>query len=187
MMKRVLVADDTKNIRTLVAKCLEMEGYEVAEAFNGSQALDLLRSQSFSMAFLDIKMPGMSGTEVLKSIRAAGNNTPVIIITAYATVKNAVECTQLGAVAYLHKPFTADKLRNVLAELKYANTPAEAERLIQSGHPQEAALVLKKALADNPLDARIYRLLAETAEQLGRVEEAAKYQAICHSLANGHS
>lgn len=182
-MKRVLVADDTKSIRSLVARCLAIEGYEAVEAVDGREALELLLSQLFDLAFLDIKMPGMSGTEVLKSIRAAGNNTPVIIITAYATVKNAVECTLLGAVAYLHKPFTADKLRSVLAELRPIDIPAEAERLIASGQPQEAMHQLKKALADNPLDARIYRLLAHAAERLGKAEEAVKYRALYEGLA----
>jgi len=116
-MKKVLVTDDTKNIRTLLTTCLEIEGYEVQTASDGKQALDLFKGQHFDLAFLDIKMPLISGTEVLKTIRKQGIFTPVIIITAFATVKNAVECTKLGAVAYLQKPFTADKVRAVLREV----------------------------------------------------------------------
>jgi two-component system, OmpR family, response regulator len=181
-VKRVLVADDTKNIRSLVCKCLQMEGYEAQEAVDGRQALELLSSKTFDLAFLDIKMPGMSGTEVLKAVRAQGNNTPVIIITAYATVKNAVECTQMGAVAYLHKPFTVDKLRNVLAELKETDGLDVARRLIETDHAQEALSVLKKALGENPLDSTVYLLLASASERLGRMEEAVKYKRIYESL-----
>lgn len=180
-MKRVLVADDTKNIRTLICKCLQIEGYQAIEAADGRQALDMLDSGTFDLAFLDIKMPQMSGTEVLKAIRAAGIGTPVIIITAYATVKNAVECTQMGAVAYLHKPFTADKLRNVLSEFKQADGLPVAERLINLGKPQEALPILKKLLSDDPLDGAVYLVLARACERLGKNEDANKYMQI-HNL-----
>jgi two-component system, OmpR family, response regulator len=181
-VKSVLVADDTKNIRSLVGKCLQMEGYEVAEAADGPEALELLKSRSFSLAFLDIKMPGMSGTEVLRAARAAGVATKVVIITAYATVKNAVECTQLGAAAYLHKPFTAEKIRGVLAELKETDALAQAERLLNLGRAQEAVPALRKALSERPLERRIYLLLARASESLGNTAEAKKYQRIHDSL-----
>lgn len=183
-MKRVLVADDTKNIRALVCKCLQIEGYRAVEAVDGRQALDMLQSGEFDLAFLDIKMPGMSGTEVLKTIRAAGIGTPVIIITAYATVKNAVECTQLGAVAYLHKPFTADKLRNVLEELKELDGLPMAERLIDEGKAREALLILKKVLSERPLDGAVYLLLARASECIGNDEDAKKYKQIHNYIIN---
>ncbi len=181
-MKRVLVADDTKNIRLLVRKCLEMEGYAVEEAADGAQALQRLRTEEFHLAFLDIKMPAVSGTEVLRSIRAEGSTVPVIIITAYATVKNAVECTQMGAVAYLHKPFTADKLRNVLQEALRPDRALAARRLLQEGKDQEALLELKKALGENPLDSTVYRLLAVASARTGRREDAEKYQRLARAL-----
>ena len=181
-MKRVLVADDTKNIRMLVRKCLEMEGYAVEEAADGEQALQRLRVGDFHLAFLDIKMPIMSGTEVLRAIRAEGSAMPVIIITAYATVKNAVECTQMGAVAYLHKPFTADKLRHVLQEALRPDRALAARRLLQEGRDQEALLELKKALGENPLDSTVYRLLAVASARTGRREDAEKYQRLARTL-----
>ena len=181
-MKQVLVADDTKNIRTLLSKCLQVDGYHTLEASDGKQALELLRAQPFHYAFLDIKMPLLSGTEVLKTIRAEGINTPVIIITAFATVKNAVECTQLGAVAYLLKPFTADKLRNVLSELKESNSLPSAARLIRSGHAAEALPILKKLLSEQPLNSCIYQLLASASEQMGKVGDAQKYKRIAMSI-----
>ncbi len=115
-MKKVLIVDDTKNIRMILTKCLELEGYEVMSASDGKQALQMFMTHDFHLAFLDIKLPEIRGTEVLKRIRELGIKTPVIIITAYATVKNAVDCTNLGAVAYVQKPFSADKIRSVLKE-----------------------------------------------------------------------
>lgn len=193
-MIKVLVADDTKNIRTLLMKCLQLEGYEVGTAGDGKEALEALLGGGYGLAFLDIKMPLISGTEVLKKIREAGISTPIIIITAYATVKNAVECTQLGAVAYLQKPFTADKVRNVLAELQSLKTMAlgcgnagngrGAEGLLEAGEYGKALSLLKRELAERPLEPRVYSLLARASEGLGLHEDAAKYRGMCKSLEN---
>ena len=190
-MTRVLVADDTKNIRTLLMKCLQMEGCEVQTANDGKEALELLLHEAFDLAFLDIKMPLFSGTEVLKKIRDMGICTPVIIITAYATVKNAVECTQLGAVAYLQKPFTADKVRNVLAELQCSKAAVIeggsdingiVERLAGEGNYKETLRLLKKELSEKPLEARTYLLLSQVSEKLGLSEDAEKYTRLYDSI-----
>ncbi len=189
-MTKVLVADDTKNIRTLLMKCLQLEGYEVETANDGREALDALLNRAFGLAFLDIKMPLLSGTEVLKKVREAGVGTAVIIITAYATVKNAVECTQLGAVAYLQKPFTADKVRNVLAELQSTrpaifgsgDTDSAADRCIREGNLAEALCLLKKELSVRPLDAHTYMLLSQVSEKLGLSADAEKYMRLYNSI-----
>lgn len=120
-MKTALIVDDTKNIRVLLTTCLELNGYEVLTAKNGEEALDLFKTQNIDLAFLDIKMPELSGTEVFRRIRGMGIAVPVVIMTAFPTVKNAVECTKLGAVSYLQKPFTADKISCVLQELEHVD------------------------------------------------------------------
>ena len=74
-MKKVLVVDDAKNIRMLLTKCLELEGYQVKTATNGKDALALFSSERFDLAFLDIKLPELSGTEVLRRIRALRSRT----------------------------------------------------------------------------------------------------------------
>src|SRR4051794_15765703 len=99
-MKKILVVDDTKNIRTLLTTCLEVEGYQVLTAIDGRQALEMIRQDSYDLIFLDIKLPEFSGTEVLRRIQESKIHTPVIIMTAFGTVKNAVDCTKLGAIAY---------------------------------------------------------------------------------------
>ena len=95
---RILVADDTINIRMLLTACLQADGHEVITAANGEEAQNLLLQESLNLAFLDIKMPLLSGTQVLKTIREQGVHTPIVIITAFATVKNAIDCTRQGAV-----------------------------------------------------------------------------------------
>lgn len=190
-MIKVLVADDTKNIRILLMKCLQLDGYEVQTANDGAEALDALLHGAFDLAFLDIKMPLLSGTEVLKKAREMGICTPVIIITAYATVKNAVECTHLGAVAYLQKPFTADKVRNVLTELQCSKAPVLntaddigciVERLSGEGNYKEALRLLRQELSERPLEAQIYLLLSQLSEKMGSADDAMKYRKLYDSI-----
>lgn len=175
-MKKVLVADDTKNIRTLLMKCLQMEGYEVKTANDGNAAKELLLKEDFDLAFIDIKMPFMSGTEVIRSIREMGITIPVIVITAYATVKNAVECTQMGAVAYLQKPFTADKIKAVLKEYtdETARHPESPEHSIKSakaladaGEFSQALQLLKDILPKDIANPEIYLLMGKIYGGLG--------------------
>ena len=179
---KILVADDTKNIRMLLSRCLEMEGHEITTAENGEQALEYFKRSSFDLAFLDIKMPIISGTEVLKQVRQSGINTPVIIITAYATIKNAVDCTHLGAVAYLQKPFTVDRIKAVLSELinekKENNTDIKLSKVnefIHNAEYEKAACFLKQLLPDASLNPEIYKLLADVNHKLNQPDEAEKY------------
>lgn len=183
-MKKVLVVDDTKSIKQLLTTCLEFSGYEVFTANNGVEALELIKIQKVDLIFLDIKMPEISGTEVLRRIRGLGMETPVIIMTAFGTVKNAVECTKLGAVAYLQKPFTAEKVRHVLGEvepyLKADSISTEkyikkVKELLEIGELEEAFSLLKKALSENVNNGEIYRLLARVYELRGDLKEAEKF------------
>lgn len=186
-MKKVLVVDDTKNIRMILTKCLELEGYEVMTASDGKQALEMFMTHIFDLAFLDIKLPEMRGTEVLKRIREQGIKTPVIIITAYATVKNAVDCTNMGAVAYVQKPFSTDKIRSVLKEMDNNLIYVEREKastddLITSAklsldkHDYEGALELaKKALSSELNNPEFYLLISKAYEGLGSIDNAQRF------------
>jgi two-component system, OmpR family, response regulator len=183
-VKRAIVVDDAKNIRNLLTTCLELYGYEVSAASGGEEALRLFKEESFDLAFLDIKMPEVSGTEVLRRIRASGQTLPVIIMTAFATVKNAVECTKLGAVAYLQKPFTADKVKSVLEEFSLQNSCSErdvehqldaARELLEAGKLEEAYCSLKALLSIDPACSKCYRLLGKVLELKGKPEEARRF------------
>ena len=76
--------DDTKNIRMLLTTCLELCGYDVVTAIDGLDALSVIKSENPDLIFLDIKLPEISGTEVLRRIRSTGIITPVVIMTAFA-------------------------------------------------------------------------------------------------------
>jgi len=191
-MKRVLIIDDTKNIRTLLTKCLELRDYEVLTAENGKVALDILREkkEEIDLIFLDIRMPGMSGTEVLKSLRSYGISCPVIIMTAFATVKNAVDCTKLGAIAYLQKPFSPDRVNTILDEIT-ENTSNEnrtnsnlkdvelylskTKSLINEKKYDEAFENIKTALSINPYIKETYYLIGQINENINNNIQAKRF------------
>lgn len=189
-MAGVLVIDDTKNIRMLLRECLECEGFEVTTAGGGSEALGVLSHAQFDLIFLDVRMPEVSGTEVLRQMRRMGVNTPVVMITAFGTVKNAVECTQLGAAAYLQKPFTENKVRQVLDEVLHfhperkslENILALAGEAIQKSRFGEAEQLLKNSLPSFFTEPPVYALLADAYSGLREPEEARKCRAIALSL-----
>ncbi|TDT52047.1 response regulator [Fonticella tunisiensis] len=182
-MKKALVVDDTKNIRMLLTTCLEVNDFTVITASNGREALELLEKEKFDIAFLDIKLPEVSGTEILRRIRAEGVNVPVVIMTAFGTIKNAVECTKLGAVAYLQKPFTADKIKNLLQEFySLENKSNDIAGLVKKGREfilenkeEEALSCLKKALSIDPACGEIYYYIGRIYEIKGDKEKASKF------------
>jgi len=181
-MNKVLVVDDTKNIRELLTTCLEVEGYQVDTASNGKAALEKLQANAYDLAFLDIKLPELSGTEVLRRLRSSDIYIPIIIMTAFATVKNAIECTKLGAVQYLQKPFTAEKVRIVMKELREGSEHIShqknmdlAKHLIEREEFPAAYDVLKKCLAYNPEDANVYYLIGMCHAKLGQNAKAEKF------------
>ena len=180
-MKKALVVDDTKNIRTLLGIYLKLNNFEVLMATNGHEALSLIDTEDLDLIFLDIKMPEISGTEVLKRIRAKGVNTPVVIMTAFATVKNAVDCTKLGAITYLQKPFTTDKIKTILDEMTTEDDIYDKniehqliaiKYLINENNLKKALDTLKAVLSTDPNIPEIYELMSIVYSRQGELKKS---------------
>jgi len=107
---RILVVDDEAVVREGVRRILEGDRYSVETCVSGRAALDLMQVRDFNMVITDLKMPGMGGLDVLKTIKILQPEIPVIIITGYSTVDTAVDAMKNGAVDYVAKPFTPDQL-----------------------------------------------------------------------------
>ncbi len=106
----ILVTDDEKSIRNSLKEILEFEGYQVYEAENGAEALDKVKEQNMDLMLLDIKMKGMDGMEVLKSLREDRRDFPVIMISGHGNIELAVEATKLGAFDFIEKPPDLNRL-----------------------------------------------------------------------------
>lgn len=98
----------------MLNRVLSSEGFIVKEAINGLEALKRLEEEDYSLVLLDLKMPGLNGIETLKKIRESDINLPIIMISAYGSISEAVEAMKLGALDYLTKPFDIEELKIIV-------------------------------------------------------------------------
>lgn len=110
----ILVVDDEESMRDSCRQALLRDGNRVEAAEDGLKGLAMLEKESFDLVILDLKMPGMSGMEVLQKIKEEAPEVVVVVITGYATVESAVEAMKEGAYDYIPKPFTPDSLRIIV-------------------------------------------------------------------------
>jgi two-component system OmpR family response regulator len=110
MKRRILVVEDDRTLRQALAYSLEREGYEVRSAVDGEQGLAAARGADFDLILLDVMLPGLSGIELLRTIRAEGNATPVLILSAKGDEIDRVVGLKIGADDYVAKPFSRPEL-----------------------------------------------------------------------------
>ncbi|MBF0383936.1 MAG: sigma-54-dependent Fis family transcriptional regulator [Magnetococcales bacterium] len=113
-MARILLCDDEKNLRDLLSLALEESGHQTQEAANGSEALKLLEEDSWDLFITDLKLPDISGLELLRRAKQLANTRPVILITAHASAATAVTAMKEGAFDYLEKPFSIEDLNLIV-------------------------------------------------------------------------
>jgi len=109
--KNILVVDDDKSARTTFSSVLRKEGYRVTAVENGYEAIKAIAEESFDLALVDLRMPGLDGIKVLEKIKSRRPETRVIIYTGYGSVTTAVEAMRKGAADYLNKPFSPQELK----------------------------------------------------------------------------
>lgn len=114
-IQHILVVDDHEDIRDLVKRFLEQHGFMATTAEDGKQMRELLSKQQFQLIVLDLMMPGEDGLSICKSLRASGNNIPIIMLTAMNEDTDLIVGLELGADDYLTKPFNP---RELLARIK---------------------------------------------------------------------
>jgi two-component system nitrogen regulation response regulator NtrX len=116
MKARILVVDDEPAIRDTMRMTLEYDGHEVLAAGSGQEALAMAERESPDLVFLDIKMPGMDGLDVLSRLRGTNETLPVVIISAHGTAATALEAGRLGAFRFIEKPLTKDYVLDAVRE-----------------------------------------------------------------------
>ena len=125
-MFKILVVEDDKNLRKLIVTCLEKANYTVFDTKNGEEALDLMDREYVDLIVTDIMMPEMDGYELIKELREANYNTPILIITAKEDIEDKRTGFSLGADDYMVKPINIDELiMRVKSLLKRANQTNE--------------------------------------------------------------
>ncbi|MDD5168478.1 MAG: sigma-54 dependent transcriptional regulator [Syntrophales bacterium] len=151
-MRKILIVDDEPSMRMALSESLDSCGYRTETVDNGVEALKAFDREPWDLVITDMRMPGISGMDVLRGIRSKSKETPVILITAYGTVSTAVDAMKEGATEFIMKPFSLDDLesavRKIFAAPQNAATPTErsAEMPFQIVTKDEKMLKLLKLL-----------------------------------------
>ena len=156
---RILVADDDPHMQQAIRTCLSRGNYQFTVVGNGLAALEALEQDAFDLVISDQQMPQMSGLELIATMQKRGIETPVIMITAYGTVTQAVEAMQVGAADFIMKPFSAPDFERVVERVLLPESKASRQRAQKSssGRP---------IITNDPLMIRVL----EVAEAVARSE-----------------
>lgn len=130
--QRILVVDDDEAVCLMLSRALDAAGHNVEMANGGQEAIDRLRNDSFDLVITDLKMPAVSGVEVLKNAKELDPLCEVIVITGYSSVKSAVEVMKLGAYDYISKPFNLERIRFLV------DRALEKRRLLQAAAERDS-------------------------------------------------
>src|SRR3972149_12260473 len=130
MKNKVLIVDDDEAILWVLRRMFEDKKIAISEARNGKTALDMLKTQEFSIAIMDIRMPEKDGLDVLQEVREIGLQIPIIIMTAQGTMKNAIEAMKRGAFDYITKPFDIGEIELIVDKaIEHKNLKEEVSSL----------------------------------------------------------
>jgi two-component system, NtrC family, response regulator len=167
-MATVLVVDDEKNYLIVLEDLLEDEGYRVVTASSGLEALEQLRNTPVDTVLSDIKMPGMTGIELLERIGGMDPDLPVILMTAFAEVDQAVEAMKKGALDHIQKPFDNQDIkravargverRSLIRNIRHLETELATiwGNIVGTSKPIQNVLKIMKRVADTPTTVLIY-------------------------------
>ena len=144
-IKLLLVDDEERFLQTLSVR-LGMRDFDVVAVSNGKDAVEIASKEPFDLALVDLKMPGMSGEEVLELLKARDPHVEVIILTGHGSIDSAVQCTKLGSYGYLQKPCETEDLLRVLTKALQRRVQKKAQ--LDGQRLQE---LMSRATGESPL------------------------------------
>ena len=147
---RILIVDDDPGQRSLLNSFLRSQGFETATADSGERALEMLRAGNYAMMISDVRMPGLSGLETLRRARQEHATLPVLLVTAYTDIREAVAAMRDGAVNYLPKPIDLDELLNSVRQAAGISRPVPVQYRTEGKLPEHV-------IARSPLMQAVFR------------------------------
>jgi DNA-binding NtrC family response regulator len=179
-MSKLLLVDDDANTLASLSRAFRLAGHEAVVCDNADRALDLARTQRFDMILSDVVMPGKDGLTLLGELKSAGIQTPVVMVSGQANIEMAVRATRLGAVDFLEKPLSTEKLLvTVENTVKLSRLEQENRRLKKQAGKQE--LVWKSAVMQSVM-AKIERVAASETRVCILGETGTGKELVAHTL-----
>ena len=166
-IEQILVVDDEPLMRKFLAETLRRQELDVVDVKNGEEALLQLEKKNFDVVFTDIKMPGISGMEILTDVKEKHPGTFVVMMTAYGTVESAVEAMKMGAEDYMLKPFMPDQVETVLDKLRNKQNLLSENRYLRSELDQRCGF--GEIVGDSPAMREIFTLISKVAKSRATV------------------
>jgi len=161
-LHRILVADDEESMRWVLSKALRKKGYSVDLAADGNQALRQVREQSYDLAIFDIKMPGMNGLDLLDKARELRPDLLVVVMTAEASMKNAVEAMKRGAYDYITKPFDLEVIDAIIEKVSRARDVSNQVSLLKQ-ELKDRYQVEKNIIGNSSTMQEVYKTIGKVA------------------------
>ena len=162
LLNRILVADDEESMRWVLSKALRKKGFTVDLAVDGDKALELIRENNYDLAIFDIKMPGISGLDLLDRVRELKSEVLIVIMTAEASMKNAVEAMKRGAYDYITKPFDLDVIDAIVEKVNRAREMTSQVTLLKEELKDRYQLE-KNIIGNSPPMRDIYKIIGKVA------------------------
>jgi two-component system nitrogen regulation response regulator GlnG len=162
LLNRILVADDEESMRWVLSKALRKKGFTVDLAGDGDEALKLIQDNNYDLAIFDIKMPGISGLDLLDRVRELKSEVLIVIMTAEASMKNAVEAMKRGAYDYITKPFDLDVIDAIVEKVNRAREMTSQVTLLKEELKDRYQLD-KNIIGNSPPMRDIYKIIGKVA------------------------
>ena len=194
--QRVLIVDDELHVRMTLRQLLEDAGYQVATAESGPVALDYIDDNPCDLVLLDVRMPELDGFEVLERLIEKRPGLPVVIVTAHGTIAHAVDAIRKGADTFVHKPFTPEHIRTIVAQA-LADGPEQTDEAyddhieaartgIREGDYEQARRHIHKAFAVDATRPEAFNLLGVIMQLRNQYRSAQRYYMSALALRPGY-
>jgi two-component system, NtrC family, nitrogen regulation response regulator GlnG len=161
-LNKIIVADDEESMRWVLSKALKRKGFSVDLAKDGDEALSLIQANSYDLAILDIKMPGLSGLDLLGRVKELKSDLLVVIMTAEASMKNAIEAMKRGAYDYITKPFDLDIIDAIIEKIDKAREMSSQVSLLKE-ELKDRYQMEKTIIGNSPAMREVYKTIGKVA------------------------
>ena len=167
MNEQILIVDDEVSMRRMLEILFSQEGYQVQTAASAETALEALNQRPIDLVISDIRMPGLSGLDLLRRLKADDSEAEVVLMTAYASTESAIEAIKLGAFDYVTKPFQVDELVNIVRHALEKKALKEENVLLKVELSQQEKF--GEIVGRNPKMRQVYALIERIASATSSV------------------
>ncbi len=168
-IEKILVVDDEELLRTFVAETLKRQYFDVTTAKDGTTALKLIKENTYDLVFTDMKMPDMTGIDLMRQAKEISPTTLFVVVTGFASIENAVDAMRFGAFNYLVKPFSPDTIEAVVEKAKEHHQLVQENHYLREQVSQQNATSGKDFIAESPAMKKILKDVQTVAQSNANV------------------